>query len=140
MRRVFRLEAEQFRPRGAVAAAVAVEDARGAVEAVAQHVAHGAQRGQPHPAGAHRARAGHPVALALLAHLGEDGLGGRERKAVPGHRGARAAIPGDSLRTGPGLAVPRGREAGNVPQTEIRVSRCLGLSALFFESGQRRGQ
>lgn len=87
VRGVFGLQAQQFCPRGAVAAAVAVEDARGAVESVAQHVAHGAQRGQPHPARAHRARARHPVALAFLAHLGEHGLGGsggKGRKGVPG--------------------------------------------------------
>ena len=53
--RVLRLQAQQFRPRCTVVAAVAVEDARGTVEAVPQHVAHCAQSGQPHPARAHRA-------------------------------------------------------------------------------------
>lgn len=97
VRGIFRLKAQQFRPRGAVAAAVAIEDARGTVEAVAQHVAHGAQRGQPHPARAHCARAGHPVALALLAHLGEHGLGERQ-----GTFRARATI----LDTAPFLTLP----------------------------------
>lgn len=41
----------------------------GPVEAVLQVVADHAEVRQPHPAGLHRARAGHAVALALLAHL-----------------------------------------------------------------------
>lgn len=93
--RVFGLQAQQLRPRSAVVAPVAVEDAGGAVEAVAQHVAHGAQRGQPHPTRAHRAGAGHPVAFALLAHLGEHGLGEegrREGKNVAGSK-ATSYIP-----------------------------------------------
>lgn len=41
----------------------------GPVEAVLQVVADHAEIRQPHPAGLHRARAGHAVALALLTHL-----------------------------------------------------------------------
>lgn len=92
VRGVFGLQAQQLRPRCAVAASVAVKDAGGAVEAVAQHVAHGAQRGQPHPTRAHCAGAGHPVAFALLAHLrehrlGEEGTteGGKERSKPTSH-------------------------------------------------------
>lgn len=44
-------------------------DPRRAVEAVLQRVAHRAEARQPHPASLHRARARHPVALALLPHL-----------------------------------------------------------------------
>lgn len=95
VRWVLGLKAQQFRSRGAVAAAVAVEDARGTVEAVAQHVADGAQRGQPHPARAHSARTGHTVALALLAHLGEHGLEEKTgRKGVLGHRQSQSHLPG----------------------------------------------
>lgn len=146
VRGVFRLEAEQFRPRGAVAASVAVEDARGAVEAVAQHVAHGAQRGQAHPARAHRARAGHPVALALLAHLREHGLGvvgGGEQRLSPG---ARATIPTTAssgrarwhLRAGPGLAEPRGGEAGGAPQ-RFGPHAVLAFRPHFLNLGQGGG-
>lgn len=121
---VLGLEAQQFRSRGTVVAAIAVQDARGAVEAVPQHVAHGAQRGQPHPARAHRARAGHPVALALLAHLGEHGLGETEKKGCSralSESGPPSQIPPPpgrrrNLSKGPGLAAHRGREARNVPQ------------------------
>ena len=56
------------------AARVADEDARGAVETVLQVVADDAEERQPHPAGAHRARARHAVALALLTHLRRDVL------------------------------------------------------------------
>lgn len=55
VRGVFWLQAQQLSPRSAVVTPVAVKDAGGAVEAVAQHVAHSAQRGQPHPTRAHRA-------------------------------------------------------------------------------------
>lgn len=114
VRRVLGLQAQQFRPRGAVAAAVAIEDARGAIESVAQHVAHGAQRGQPHPARAHRARARHPVALALLAHLREHSLGGRRKKGCPGALSGPELPPSQippppgpcqDLSKGPGLAL-----------------------------------
>lgn len=148
VRRVFRLQAKQLCSRRAVAAAVAVEDARGAVEAVAQHVSHGAQRGQPHPARAHRARAGHPVAFALLAHLGEHGLGGREKKDCPAvlpEPEPPSQIPPPTgrrrdLRKGPGLAEPRECEAGNTPQRfghqdrlcSARESLLWPLSLFFF--------
>jgi len=48
--RVLGLQVVQLHPRRPVAALVAVDDARGAVEAVLQDVAHGAEGGQPHPA------------------------------------------------------------------------------------------
>lgn len=48
---------------------VADHHPRGPVEAVLQVVADHAEVRQPHPAGLHRARAGHAVALALLTHL-----------------------------------------------------------------------
>jgi hypothetical protein len=53
---------------------VAHHDPRGAVEAVLQVVAHLPKRRQSHPAGLDGARARHPVALALLAHLRRDVL------------------------------------------------------------------
>lgn len=54
---------------GSVAALVGVHDPGGPVEAVLQEVSHGAETGQPHPAGAYGAGARHAVALTLLAHL-----------------------------------------------------------------------
>lgn len=147
---VFGLQAQQFRPRGAVAAAVAVEDARGAIESVAQHVAHGAQRGQPHPARAHRARARHPVALALLAHLGEHGLGGRGKKGCPrrhsqSHHPRYRPLP-DRARTS-AKAEGRKGKGGAKCRAEIRTpgppllhaGQWCGLQASFFELLQRRG-
>lgn len=55
---------------GAVAPFVGVNHSGGPVEAVLQEVAHCAEAGQAHPAGAHGAGARHAVALALLVHLG----------------------------------------------------------------------
>lgn len=154
VRGVFRLQAQQFRPRGAVAPTVAVKDTRGAVEAVAQHVAHGAQRGQPHPARAHRARAGHPVALALLAHLGEHGLAEGEERVSQDTFRVRALIPdaapsltplGPQQRPRSSRAQGKRREMSRRdldtrrPNSAPRQRVCLGLSALFFESVQWRG-
>lgn len=49
--------------------AVAHHDPGGAIEAILEQIAHHSEARQPHPAGFDRTRAGHPVALALLAHL-----------------------------------------------------------------------
>lgn len=54
--------------------------ARGAIEAILQQVTHHSEAGQTHPAGFHRTRAGHPVALALLPHLRLYVLEERERR------------------------------------------------------------
>lgn len=60
---------------------VADLDACGAVETRLQIVPYDTEIGQTHPAGFHRARAGHAVAFALLPHLGLYVLqGGRERE------------------------------------------------------------
>lgn len=100
MRRVFGLQAQQLRPRSAVVASVAVKDAGGAVEAVAQHVAHSAQCGQPHPTRAHGAGTGHPVAFALLAHLREHGLG-EEKTMERGKEKVKANVPQTTTHTSP---------------------------------------
>lgn len=70
VRRVLRLQVPRLGPvRGPIAALVGVNHAGGAVEPVLEEIADRAEAGQPHPAGADGAGAGHPVALALLPHL-----------------------------------------------------------------------
>lgn len=79
----------QLHARRPVAALVAVDDARGAVEAVFEEVTHRAEGGQPHPARLDRARTRHAVALALLAHFREDRLQKREAAAAAYQRAPR---------------------------------------------------
>lgn len=70
MRWVLGLQVPRLGPvRSPVAALVGVDHAGGAIEAVFEEVADRAEAGQPHPAGADGAGAGHPVALTLLPHL-----------------------------------------------------------------------
>lgn len=95
VRRVLRLQVARFSTvRGTVAALVGIDHAGGAVEAVLEEVADRAETGQPHPAGADGAGAGHPVALTLLPHLrghrlqqkkggGKEGGGGEKRGLSP---------------------------------------------------------
>lgn len=88
---------------GAVAPLVGVNDPGGAVEAVLEEVPHRAEAGQAHPAGTHGARARHPVALALLTHLGGHGLRGEKRRksrprAAFNARGERRRDPSPSCR------------------------------------------
>lgn len=80
MGRVLGLQVVQLHPGRPVAAFVAVDDPRSPVKAVLEEVPHGPERRQTHPTGLDGAGARHPVALALLAHLREDGLKGNRRK------------------------------------------------------------
>lgn len=74
-------------------AVVGAHDTRGTVEALEQPRAHLAERGQLLPAGAQRARARQPVALALGARMAPHSLRGAEeqRMGTDGGRRARKA-------------------------------------------------
>ncbi|KAJ8867616.1 hypothetical protein PR048_031419 [Dryococelus australis] len=89
----------------AQAAGVAHHDARRAVEPVLEVVADQPEAGQPHPARLDGARTRHPVALALLPHVGRHVL--RTTQSNIFCSGVvvwrLASLPGETVRFPPGL-------------------------------------